>query len=231
MGGYGSVFDGASIRALTTIDANGDGTPDVLVATSAARVVVLDGRNGTVLWQSVTLTGSTPPSIVALRTSAGAPRVAVARGAGLYVFDLATHLLAASTKTAAGVIGLAQWGGDGAACRLGALDAAAVVSIHRCDSLDLDGQRLMPEGTVFFRPADAQASRFIAASGARLYEVAPDGTATTMSGTLGNQLGAGNNGLLVPQPDKQHFDLVIGSDYMVTRRLIGLDAMFANGFD
>lgn len=231
VGGHDSVLTSAMVRAMATIDANGDGTPDVVVATDAARVVVLDGRDGTLLWQSVTLDGGTPPSLAAFRTPAGAPRVAVARGAALYVFDPASHLLVSTTKTAAGVIGLWQWG-DGDACRLGALDERAVVTIHRCDNLGVEAQRLMPEGTVFFRPADAEGSRFVAASGAYLYEVDATGGSNVMAGPLGNQLGADNQGIVRADPDGEHFDVIIGSDYLVTRKRVGIvDPVFANGFD
>lgn len=230
VGGYDSVFENALVRALTIIDANGDGTPDVVVATSDARLIVLDGRDGAVLWQSVTLTGTTPPSIAAFHTIAGNPQVAISSGAALYVFDLDSRLLAASTKTTAGVTGLWQWG-EGGACRLAALDEGAVVTIHHCDTLANDGQRVMPQGTVFFRPLDAQASRFIAASGARLYEVVSDGTAIPLFGALGGQLGADNQGVLRVDPDGSHFDLVIGSDNMVTRKRIGIDMVFADQFE
>lgn len=230
VGGYGSVFDSATIRALATIDVNGDGTPDVVVATSAARVTVLDGRDGALLWQSVTLNGSTPPSLMTFRSADGSPHVAVARGAALYVFNLASHLLTASTKTAAGVVGLWQWG-DAAGCRLAALDEAAVLTVHRCDTLTVEARHLLPVGSVFFRPLDANGHRFMAASGSYLYEVAPDGTVTPMAGPLGNALGAENQGVVRALPGGQHFDVTIGSDYLVTRVRVGLDAMFANGFD
>ena len=230
VGGHGSVFDEATVRALGVIDANGDGVADVVAATSAARVVVLDGRDGTVVWQSVTLAGNTPPSIAVFHGSTGTPRVAVARGAALYVFDLSSRLLVASTKTADAISGLWQWG-EGAACRLAALDEAGVVGLHRCDTLASEGERLMPEGTVFVRPLDAHGNRFMAASGAYLYEVAADGTTLPMSAALGDQLGAENQGVLRIEPDGQHFDLVIGSDYMVTRIRTGLDALFASGFE
>ncbi|NCT68515.1 MAG: PQQ-binding-like beta-propeller repeat protein [Rhodanobacteraceae bacterium] len=240
-GGVVAVLDGVTLQdqwrvsvccnpsGLAVLDVNADGVPDV-VTTNAGRVVVLDGRNGTLLWQSVTLYGNTPPSVAAFRTADGTPRVVVARGAALYVFDMGSQLLVSSAKTTAGLVGLRQWG-DGTDCRLGALDEAAVVTIHRCDDLLPVGQYLMPEGTVFFRPANAQANRFVAASGAYLYEVGADGNALPLAGAMGYRLGAGNQGVLRADPDGQHFDLVIGSDYMVTRVRVGLDAMFANGFD
>lgn len=227
--GHESPLSNDWFRALGTIDANGDGVQDVVVVSSATRIFVLDGRDGTVLWRSITLDGATFPALATFRES-GAPRVAVSRGIGLYVFDLASHLLVASIKTPANIIGLWQWG-EGSACRVAALDEAATVTIHRCDTLALDAQRLMPEGTVFFRPLDAQGSAFMAAAGAYLYEVAADGTATPMAGPLGYQLGAGNQGDVRANPDGQHFDVTIGSDYMVTRIRVGRDAMFANGFD
>ncbi len=224
------VFDGAKVQSLSIIDVNGDGTLDVVAATFATRVVILDGRNGALLWKSVTLEGSTPPSIATFHADPGAPRVAISRGTGLYVFDLANHLLTASIATADNVIGIWQWG-EGAACRLGALDESAVVTIHLCTTLAIEGQRLMPEGSVFFRPLDAQANRFIAASGNHLYEVTPNGNAIKISEPLGIQLGAHNLGEVRPGADAQHFDVVVGSEYMVTRIQVGLDGIFVDSFD
>lgn len=230
VGGYNSVFGDASVRALAIIDANGDGTPDVAVATSTGRVVVLDGRSGALLWQSVTLDGTTPPSLAVTHEASGKSRLGVTRGKGLYVFDMSSHLLVASTKSTAPLVGVWSWG-EASACRIATLDEAAVATIYRCDTLNVEAQRLMPTGTVFFRPLDQQGRRFMAASGAYLYEVAPDGSAVAISGAMGDHLGATNSGIVRNGSDAQHFDVIIGSDYMVTRRQIGLDAIFAYGFD
>jgi hypothetical protein len=229
VGGYGSIFDGTSIRAVSVVDANADGVPEVVVATFAGRLVVLDGRTGALIWQSVTLDGATPPSL-AVFTSSGHPRAAIARGTGLYLFDIGSRLLVASAKAAAPLIGIWRWG-DAAACRIAAVDEDAVLTIHRCDTLDALGQHLLPEGTVFFRPLDPLGMRFIAASGPYLYEITPDDQAIALSDALGGLLGAANSGIVRNGSDAQHFDVIIGSDYMVTRRQVGLDALFANGFD
>lgn len=227
--GSAEQYVAGGITALAVIDMNGDGTPDVVVATLESRLVLLDGRNGALRWPSARLSGSTLPSLAAFRSPTGDPRVAMGSGEALYVFDLWNPQVIASAKTAAGVIGVTQWG-EGDACRIGALDEAAMVTIHRCDTLALEGQRQLPAGSVFFRPLDEHGDRFIAASGAYLHEVAPDGTSIPMAGPLGNELGAGNLGI-VSQPDPQHVEVLIGSDYLVTRRLLGFDAMFANSFD
>lgn len=219
-----------SPTGLALIDVNGDGKDDVVVTTYDGRIVVLNGINGGVLWQSITLSGATAASLATFRAPGGAPRAVVGRGAALYVFDLASHLLVTSMSTSASVIGVWQWG-NGDACRIAALDAASVATLYRCDTLAVAGQQLLPQGTEFMRPLDAQGSRFIGAADAYLYEVTPDGTAIPTKGPIGRQLGSGNQGDVRVEPDGQHFDVTIGSDYMVTRIRVGRDAIFANGFD
>jgi len=221
-----------SVQALALVDVNGDGTPDVVTATSASRIVVLDGKDGSLLWQSVTLNGDTPPTLAVLPPANGsAPKMAIGRGAGLYVFDLGSHLLTASVSTMASVTALKQWGAD-ANCRIGALDRDSIITVYSCDTLTPTGQQVMPEDTVFFRTLDGAGTHYLAAAGPYFYEIKPDGAAVVISRELGFSLGAGNRGLVGPSGnDGQHIDVITGSDYMVTRTVVALDAIFANGFD
>ncbi len=230
VGGYGSVFDYTPVSDLGIIDANGDGVSDVVALTSIGQMVVLDGRDGAILWQSVTLAGDGEPALSVFRSGAGTPRAAVARGAALYVFDLSTRLLVESIKTDRVITALWRWG-EGAACRLAALDEADTLALHHCNTLASEGQRQMPPGTTFFRPLDAEANRFLGADGTRLYEVDAAGTAVSVSAVLGSRLGAGNQGVLRAYPNGRDFDLVIGSDYLVTRIRVGLEQIFADGFE
>jgi hypothetical protein len=220
------------VVAMGAIDANLDGVPDVVIATAAVRLMVLDGRNGAILWESVTLNGDTPPSIATFHDMAGAPNALLTIGTGIYVFNLQNHLLASSIKTSANVTGLLQWG-DYTGCRFAILDEDSMVTVYRCPGMEVAGTYPVPPDTTFFRPIyNDDGPRFLVASGSRLYVSDADGISFPVSGNLGHQIGAGNLGVLRPGSDADHFDLVIGSDYMVTRITVStLDVVFANGFE
>jgi hypothetical protein len=99
--------------------------------------------------------------------------------------------------------------------------------------MEVAGTYPVPPDTTFFRPIyNDDGPRFLVASGSRLYVSDADGISFPVSGNLGHQIGAGNLGVLRPGSDADHFDLVIGSDYMVTRITVStLDVVFANGFE
>lgn len=216
-------------NGLGLVDVDADGKADVVVGTDDGRIVVLNGRNGAVLWTSITLPGYQPSALEVFRTEAGSPRAVVSRGTGLYLFDLASHLLVASVNVAGNVSAVRQWGG-GAACRIAAMDEAAVVTLHRCDTLAMVGQQLLPEGSIFFRPLDAGGNHLLAAANGYLHEVGGDGRAAIVSKPLGRIVGTGNQGVVDIGPAGRA-DVVIGSDYMVTRIQVTSDKLFADGFD
>jgi len=232
VGEYGDWPIPQTVVAMGTIDANSDGVPDVVITTSSVRLMVLDGRNGAILWESASLNGDTPPGIATFHDLAGAANALLTVGSGIYVFNLQTHLLAASIKTNAGITGLWQWG-DHAGCRFATLDEDSMVTVYRCPGMEVAGTYPVPPDTTFFRPIyNDQGPRFLVASGSRLYVSDAEGTSYPVSGNLGHQIGAGNRGVLRPGSDTDHFDLVIGSDYMVTRMTISAtDVVFANGFE
>ncbi len=215
---------------LGLIDVNGDGREDVVVGTADGRIVVLNGANGAVLWTSITLSGVRSGSLGVYRAASGAPHAIVARGEALYLFDLASRLLVASTNTPEEVQAIRQWG-SGASCRIAAMDRYAAVSLHRCDTLAQVGQRLLPPNTTFFWPMDSAGNRFLAGSAGYLYDVDANGDATIASKPLGMDLGIGNQAA-VDVDASGRADVVIGSNYLVTRvQVAAPDKLFANGFD
>jgi hypothetical protein len=220
------------VASISTIDVNVDGIPDIVLATDAVRLMALDGRNGAVLWESVTLNGDTPPSIATFHDLTGTPNALLTRGKGIYVFNLQTHLLASTFKRSADITGLWQWG-DHVGCRFAILDEDSMLTVYRCPGMEVAGTYSVPPDTTFFRPIyNDNGPRFLVARGSRLYVSDGEGTSLSVSGDLGNQVGAGNRGVLRPGSDADHFDLVIGSDYMVTRVTIStLDVVFKNGFE
>lgn len=228
--GSAAALDSAPIAALAIIDVNADGKPDPVLATEAGRIVVLDGATGVLLWQSVDIAGSSLPRLGTFLVPGQGPRIAMSRGTGLYVFNPITHLLESSTGLAMAALGLRQWG-EGDSCRLGVIDASALVSIFRCGGLVPDGQRQLPAGTEYFSPTAADGTLFLVAANARLHEVDAAGNVETWTPPLGESLGAGNQGVVQLDPDGVHFDVFIGSDYLVTRQRMGPDLIFASGFD
>ncbi|MBK6376960.1 hypothetical protein [Dokdonella sp.] len=225
------AFNGYSVHALALADVNLDGVPDAVVATGAAKLVVLDGRNGNLLWQSVTISGSPYPALVALPVLANrAPLIALSKGQGLYLFDLETHLLVDSISTKADIAALRQWGTE-ADCRLAALGADAVIGVYSCNSLDLLNEQIAPPDTAFLYPLDADGTRYLVAAGSKFYRIDADGNATAISRDLGRLLNAGNSGIVTPGPNNAYFDVIAGSTYMVTRTRIGEDIIFVGNFD
>lgn len=231
VGGFGSPLQGEVAPTIDLVDQNGDGVQDIIAATSEARVLVLDGRNGDVLWQSVALNGSSSPHVASILVDVEIPHVLLTLDNGIYLFDLATGLLDQTEKVASDIVGLWQWGND-AGCRFATLDESSIVTVHRCAGLEKIGAYPVPENTTFFRPIYDGAPRFLVASGSRLYVSEADGSTIPVSRELGQQLGMGNNGVLQQGSDADHFDLVIGSDYMVTRLSISTtDVVFTDGFE
>lgn len=227
-GGNNSALPNLSVASMALLDSNADGTPDVILATDQGKVVVLNGSNGEPLWQSVTLNGDSRPVVSAFRDAAARPMVAISRGRGIYLFDLTNHLLAATVKSASSIIAMSLWG-EGASCQLGALESSGSLTLYRCADLAVAGNRSLPATTNFFQPIDAMATRFLVAAGSQLQEVTANGTAIPLTPTLGARLGSGNKAVV--QQNGTGFDIMIGSDYMVTRQRIGLDALFSHGFD
>lgn len=235
--GNDSAIANYRVDALAMIDQNEDGIRDVVAAAmyGGTRIFVFDGRNGNVLWQSVSLdaseNGFDPAQVAAFHLQAGTSQALLTLDDGIYVFDLASGLLAQTMKIGSNVVGLWQWG-DYAGCRFATLDESSTITVYRCAGLEKVGAYPAPPDTTFFRPIYDGAPRFLVASGSRLYVSKADGTSFPVSRELGQQIGADNYGVLRPGSDAEHFDLVIGSNYMVTRMPVSaLGVVFANGFD
>jgi outer membrane protein assembly factor BamB len=224
------VNESATISSLAMADVNADGVSDVMVALSTGRIHVLDGRNGASIWQSVTIQGDTPPVMSSFSTSSGAVGVLLGRGNGIYVLDTSAGLVTSVKKTSASIAALHSWeSGDN--CEVGALDVQNVLSVYACADLSYKRQLQMPVETRFFRPFDTQATRFIAAAGHLLYEVRAGRLPALVSGVLGDQAGAGNQGEVIPDADGKSADVVIGSMHMVTRLRVESEDLFADGFE
>ncbi len=215
---------------LAMIDVDGDGTEDI-VALSYSNVHVFNGRNGNRIGPSLPVTGFGRHRMAAFHQTSGRPAVIVATADGLFVFDLRSRALVVQRAVSAEVTGLTRWG-EGAACKVGVASEGRL-AVHRCADLALEHSRPMPWETTFFRPLDAAGLHFIVADNwaSQVYEVGPSGAAAPLSGVLGGELGAGNLGLLDVDPDGRHVEVILGSDFMVTRKRLELDLLFANNFD
>ncbi len=217
------------ISAMQTVDVNGDGVDDVVVALNSGRVTVLDGRNGATIWQSVTIQGETAPALAAFR-SAGRAYIAMARGRAIYLFDTVSGLVVAVSKRPQSVRTITRWG-EGAACRLGALEGDTTFGIFSCSDLSRERELSVPAGSTFARPFDASATRFLVASDGVLYEVRSGRAPARLTPALGTSLGFGDKGIVTPSPDGRSANVIIGTSHMVTRRSVTTDDLFSHGFD
>lgn len=224
-------LDQVHMSDLAMIDVDGDGTEDI-VTLGRSNVHVFNGRNGNRIGQPLPVTGFGRHSLAVFHQTTGKPTAIVATADGLYVFDLRSRALIVQRAISAEVTGLTRWG-DRETCKVGVASEDGL-AVHRCANLALEHTRPMPWGTAFFRPLDAAGSHFIAAANdwtSRVYEIGPGGQAAPLSGVLGGGLGVGNLGILNVDPDARYVDVLLGSDFMVTRKRLELELLFADNFD
>lgn len=228
-----TALNHAPMAALAMIDIDGDGADD-LVTMSNGLLHAFNGRTGARLWQPLSVSGFGPMSLVAFRQASGVPGAIVANGYELRVVDLRRRTQVVHVIAAQEARGLSRWG-DGEACKVGVLDEHSELTIRRCADLGAEAVRRLPPATLFFRPIDPDATRFIAAAtsstGSELYEVGAHDEIVPLFAHLGYEAGYGNFGVADVDADGCHVDVVLGSDYMVTRRRFELDHLFADGFD
>lgn len=223
-----------AVSALSSIDVNGDGFDEIVAAGPAGDVTVINTESGAVLGQS-TPAGSSWiwPELVTFHDAQGHARALVTSEdrLSLDVFDLATVTRIGRIPTGASpVTALWSWG-EGSGCRVAVLDAAARIGTRDCNGLVELDSRQAPPGTVFVREADATGEAFIVAAGEYLYRVGPDSVAMPVSPALGSGLGAQNAGDVRPLSGGNRWDATMGSNTLVTRRVLAPDPLFANGFE
>ncbi|WP_440225471.1 outer membrane protein assembly factor BamB family protein [Dokdonella sp. MW10] len=219
-------FGGSGNAAHALVDTNADGTSDVVVGMESGHLVVFDGRDGTLLWQSVTISGDTPWSI---ETVASPPRIIASRGNGVYVFDASTKLLEAVAKTPRSIRAMSRWG-EGAMCRLGLLDATSSLRIHACADLAFIHEWTLPPATTFFRALDAAGDHMVTVSDNVVHQARRGQSATAASAPLGLYSAFGNRGIVVPLEDGGH-DVIVGTTHMVTRIRLDPDPIFSGDFE
>ena len=229
-----SVGESWDIIGLAITDANGDGTPDVLVLTGQSRLVVLDGRNGLEIWRSMALPGANQGGVVAFNL-AGAPHAAIGVDRGVYLIDLARRAFTASFATDAPVVALRQWPAE-AGCRIGVATAPlwslpASLSVHVCDTLARVTKWALPFSLEAFWPVDDSSGHFLLAGDRHLHELKRDGVLATWPADLGYQLAHGNQGDVRVSGDGTQVDATLGSDYQVGRLQLRLDDIFVGSFE
>ena len=221
------------VSAMSGIDVNGDGSDEIVLVAADGQLVVLDGGSGAVLGQSAAGASWFWPGLVTFQDDQGRPRAMVPSEDGMHLdlFDLVTVTRIAQVEVGTRpVIALWSWG-EGAGCRVAVLDDAARIGVRDCNSLGELDHRQAPPGTIFVREADASGSTFIVAAGEHLYHLDADGVATQVSPALGRGLGAQNAGDVRMLPGGDRWDATMGSDTLVTRRMLAPDPLFTNGFD
>ncbi|MBN8728529.1 MAG: VCBS repeat-containing protein [Xanthomonadales bacterium] len=215
--------------ALVAADANGDGVADALVLTSESRLVVIDGRDGANLWQSITLPASTTGGL-AVNASGDTPRAIIGVGSGLYVADLVNHTFLASRVTTGVVTGVRLWHGP-AGCQLGVTTSSPALTVHACDTLAPLAQWSLPFTPEAFWPIGDSGVHFLIAAEQRLHQLRPGGVLATFSAELGAQLAEGNQGSMRVLPGSSRIEVTVGSSYQIAHLQFDPDSVFTGHFE
>jgi outer membrane protein assembly factor BamB len=217
------------VSSMDLLDVDGDGVLDVVASTENGDIHVIDSRDGSTIWQSVTISGADSSIVSAFRSVSGDPYVLFARDDGAYVFNLVSGFLEAVVKVPATTIALTRWG-DGASCRVGLLGVDDTFRTLGCFDLVEHAQRPLPPNSVFVRAMDEEGSVFVVASNGILYRSDQKGY-TPVSGFFDDELGVGNQGIVVTDTSSEAFELFIGSRHTISRIAIAPNGIFANGFE
>lgn len=245
-----SVHDGASFAqlwerqiadentyfvAMETMLFNDDDISDIVVVTRYAQVQVFDGRDGVLLWQSVTLAPDWPSQMPALLIADvdndETQEILVSAEATVYSFDSNTRLLDWSHTTDMELSNLTQWGlGD--ACRLAVYDGqTGHLRTLRCDDQSQVGtDRTLPVAARSIRVLDSIGDRLLVAAAGKLHTISANDAVTTWTDTLGDFLGAGDRLNVIPGTGDA-FDVVAGTEASVIRVRIDASFIFSDTFD
>ncbi|GEM_PF-5795397 len=221
-----------SVNGLASIDANGDGTPDVLVLTQESRLIVLDGRNGTELWRSIALPSAQSGGIATFKLN-DTPHAAIGTDRGIYLFDLTNRVIRANRSMAGAVVALRQWHSD-IGCRIGVGTTQwgnqAALSVHTCDTLAPVAEWALPFTPTALWPLGASGNHFLLADNVRLHELRPDGVFATWPEKFGSGLALGNQGDVRASVSRTLVDATLGSGVQVARVQLRLDEIFVDTF-
>ena len=224
--------DLGGVAAVSSIDLDGDGADEVIVATARSQLLVLDGETGERLRESVGDAYGYQADMVVFPDGQGGARAVVTADERrqLRLVDLSTMDVLQQSVDVTDIIALRQWG-TGADCRLAVLDAAARITLRDCATLAVQGDLQAPAGTVFLHELDSEGTRFLIAAGEHFHELGADGVATQLSGALGPGLARDNAGDVRILPGGQGLEVTAGSDVLVTLQRFGPDPVFADGFE
>lgn len=217
------------VSSMDLLDVDGDGILDVVASTTNGVIHAIDSSDGSAIWQSVTISGADSSIVSAFRSVSGDPHVLFARDDGAYVFNLVSGFLEAVVKVPATTKALSRWGnGDG--CRIGLIGMDEILRTLGCSDLVQHAQRNLPPDSVFVRSTDVDGSVMVVASKGILYRSDETGY-THASGFLDDELGEGNQGIVVTDTSSGALELFIGSRHTIARIAIAPNGIFASGFE
>lgn len=216
-----------------TMRFNDDAIDDVVLLAGEARITVLDGRDGSTLWQSVALGapwGQEPRLVVANVDEDEAPELVVSTGDDIYAFDAATRLLDWSMDGTVPIARLLVWGENGG-CRLGLYSADGGFRTLRCDDRSVAApERSLPAGAMLVRALAPHGTPLLLAVEGHLLTIDEEGAVSDWSGFLGNALGLDDTATVIARGSRRH-DVYIGSDAVVARIRVDFDLVFADAFE
>ena len=223
----------SDVVAMAGVLFNEDAITDIAIATLDSTIHVVDGRSGAQLWQSVSL-GSIYGGYRALLEVVNVdddarPELLLTSPEAIYAFDTATGLLQWSIETDRVPHLLTVWG-EGADCRIAIYDGGLPdMLLYRCDTQALAGKRALPHDTRVIRALSPEGDHLLIAAGGRLQTLDADGV-RYWSGYLGADLGAGNNAD-VRFLSHGRFDVIVGSEVLVSRIRVDFDLLFEDAFE
>lgn len=220
-----SDFDNDGIRDPVFLEQSHEGS----------RVVVVSGRDGSLIWRSVTI-GVDAWSVgggLMLHNIDADPgeEVLVAIGRVVYAFDPGTRLLEWALplpQDLGRAFRLTAWG-QGEDCRFAVAMEAGPVATHRCDDQSRTGLQDAPLYPAMMVPLDDAGAIALAAED-RVWTMAPGQAAEPQAGFFGWRIGGMEaNALHVDSRGERH--LLVGSHLLAAETWLRGPEIFSNGFE
>ena len=235
----GNVLENRKPEVIDSIDFDSDAIDDIVMAVRVnyhqARILVLSGLDGSLLWESISLKdwglNTLPDLAIADVDADGVSEVMISFGLGVYAFDSETLLLdwTYSPSDEHTVDALTTWGsGDG--CRIGTALSDERFAIHRCSDQSFFSTIDLPGRASAVLPLDATGSAFAVTARGRVWRLEASGHTHPISPALGVDVDMTMSNALLPDADGG-FQIVVGSSVSVERLRIAPDPIFGHGFE